>query len=162
MFRRNYCDPWPVFRGPWEDAAWWLMLKSFRDLEVWQKSHQVVLDVYRLTNAFPKDERFGIVSQLRRAASSIAANIAEGFGRRSTKELLQFLVFANGFLEETRYFILLSTDLNYLPKVEAERLDMQLSSIAQMMAALSRSLKLKMADHFGSSRGTGHGTRVTH
>lgn len=138
------------------------MLKSFRDLEVWQKSHQVVLDVYRLTNAFPRDERFGIVSQLRRAACSIPANIAEGFGRRSTKELLQFLVLANGSLEETRYFILLSGDLNYLPKVEAERLDLQLSSVAQMIAALSRSLKLKLADRLGSSRVTGHGTRVTH
>ena len=87
------------------------MLKSFRDLEVWKKSHQLVLEIYRITNTFPKDERFGVISQLRRAAYSIPANMAEGFGRRSTKELLQFLAIANGSIEEIRYFIFLSCDL---------------------------------------------------
>jgi four helix bundle protein len=84
------------------------MLKTFRELEVWQKSHQLVLEIYRITRTFPQDERFGIVSQLRRATYSIPANIAEGFGRRSTKELIQCLAIANGSLEEVRYFVLLS------------------------------------------------------
>jgi four helix bundle protein len=137
------------------------MIKSFRELEVWQKSHQLVLEIYRLTSAFPKEERFGVVSQRRRAAASTPANIAEGFGRRSTKELLQFLIMANGSLEETRYFVILSSDLSYLPKHIAERLDAQLTTIAQMMAALSRSLKAKMVAGF-STRATGHGPRVTH
>jgi four helix bundle protein len=75
-------------------------VKSFRDLEVWKKSHQLVLEIYRMTSTFPKDERFGIISQLRRAAYSIPANMAEGFGRRSTKELLQFLAISNGSIEE--------------------------------------------------------------
>lgn len=138
------------------------MLKSFKELQVWQKSHQTVLEIYRLTSAFPKEERFGIVSQLRRAAYSIPANIAEGFGRRSTKELIQCLGIANGSLEEVRYFILLSSDLGYLPKHELERLEVQLDSVAQMISALSRTLRHKLAARFGQSRVTGHGARVTH
>jgi len=72
------------------------MIKGFRDLEVWQKAHRVALEIYKLTNSFPKNEQFGIVSQLRRAAYSIPANLAEGYGRRSTKEFMQFLAVANG------------------------------------------------------------------
>lgn len=137
------------------------MLKSFRDLEVWQKSHSMVLNIYRATSLFPKEERFGVTSQLRRAAYSIPANIAEGFGRRSTKELLQCLAIANGSLEETRYFILLSFDLGYLPKEQFQNLHDQLKAIAQMISALNRSLKSRMADGVGVARVTGHGTRVT-
>jgi four helix bundle protein len=78
------------------------MLKRFKELQVWQKSHQPVLEIYRLTSTFPKEERYGIVSQLRPAAYSIPANIAEGFGRRSAKELIQCLGIANGSLEGVR------------------------------------------------------------
>jgi four helix bundle protein len=138
------------------------MLKSFKELEVWRRSHQVVLEIYRLTNAFPNEERFGITSQLRRAAYSVPANIAEGFGRRSTKELIQCLGIANGSLEEVRYFLCLSCDLGYLPKTELERLEDQLNSVAQMIAALTRTLKNKLAVRFGHARATGHGSRVTH
>ena len=138
------------------------MLKSFKELEVWQRSHQIVLEIYHLTNAFPKEERYGITSQLRRAAYSVPANIAEGFGRRSTKELIQCLGIANGSLEEVRYFVCLSSDLGYLPKNELERLDDQLNSVAQMISALSRTLKHKLAVRFGHARVTGHGSRVTH
>jgi four helix bundle protein len=138
------------------------MLKTFRELEVWRKSHIVVLEIYRVTNAFPKDERFGIVSQLRRAAYSVPANIAEGFGRRSTKELLQFLAIANGSLQEVWYFIYLSCDLGYLSKSEFDEMDKKLNSVAQMMAALSRSLKNRANGQPSVSRNTSHGTRVTH
>jgi four helix bundle protein len=137
------------------------MVKSFRDLDVWKKSHQLVLEIYRITNTFPKDERFGIISQLRRAAYSIPANMAEGFGRRSTKELLQCLSIANGSLEEIRYFIFLSCDLGYLGKPEFDSLEKKADAIAQMIAALSRSLKSKLAAQKGFSRDTGHGTRFT-
>jgi four helix bundle protein len=137
------------------------MLKSFRELEVWQKSHRIVLEIYRVTSIFPKDERFGIVAQLRRAAYSIPANIAEGFGRRSTKELIQCLAIANGSLEEVRYFIYLSCDLGYLAKPEFEEMDKKLTGVAQMIAALSRSLKNRMGAAVASSRATGHGPRVT-
>lgn len=138
------------------------MLKTFRDLEVWQKSHHLVLEIYRVTNAFPKDEKFGIVSQLRRAAYSIPANIAEGFGRRSTKELLQCLAISNGSLEEVRYFLYLSCDLGYVSKPEFEVIDKKVDSIAQMIAALSRSLRNRLNVGAASSRATDHGTRVTH
>ena len=87
-------------------------VKSFGELDAWRKAHELVLAVYRVTGKFPKDERFGIVSQLRRAASSIPANIAEGFGRRSTKDFLRYLEIAGGSLEETRYFLRLSLDLH--------------------------------------------------
>ena len=137
------------------------MLKSFRELEVWQKAHAMVLEVYRVTGSFPKEERFGVVSQLRRAAYSIPANIAEGFGRRSTKELLQCLTIANGSLEEVRYFVLLSRDLGYLHKEQIQKLNDQLDSVAQMISALSRSLKIKMTNVAVTARDTGHGTRAT-
>jgi four helix bundle protein len=137
------------------------MLKSFRELEVWQRSHGMVLEVYRVTSSFPKDERFGIISQLRRAASSIPANIAEGFGRRSTKELLQCLAIANGSLEEVRYFILLSHDLGYLQNEPMQSLNDQLDSVAQMISALSRSLRNKLTNIAVTARNTGHGTRIT-
>src|SRR5258708_26447281 len=98
------------------------MVTGFRDLELWKRAHRVVLEVYRVTNPSPRSEQFGVVSQLRRAAYSIPANMAEGFGRKSTRELLQFLAVANGSLEELRYFLLLSRDLRYLSPVDFEKL----------------------------------------
>lgn len=133
------------------------MLKSFTELEVWQKAHALTLDVYRVTSRFPDGERFGIVAQLRRAASSVPANIAEGFGRRTTKELLQSLTVSNGSLEETRYFLLLSRDLQYLGKTDYEQLNRQCSSIGQMLGALARSLRNRSE----SPRATGRGPRIT-
>lgn len=138
------------------------MVKNYRDLDLWTKAHAVVLDVYRLTNPFPRTEQFGIVSQLRRAAYSIPANIAEGFGRHSTKELIQFLGIANGSLEELRYFLLLSRDLRYLSPPEFERLEREVRAIAQMLAALIRSLHNRLARESGSAlRVTAHGSRNT-
>ena len=134
------------------------MLKSFQELEVWQKAHHLVLQTYRVTDGFPDKEKYGIVSQVRRSAASVPANIAEGFGRRSTKELLQFLANANGSLEETRYFLLLSRDLGYLAKERYVELEKDCTSVAQMIAALGRSLKSRLEGVHGS-RATGHGTR---
>ena len=140
------------------------MLKSFKELEVWQKAHSLVLNVYRVTNLFPRNEQFGVTSQLRRAASSIPANIAEGFGRRTTRELLQCIAIANGSLEEARYFLLLSRDLRYLPPSEFQKLDSDATSVAQMLAALSRSLRLRSQAAGSAKEGlrfTGHGSRGT-
>jgi four helix bundle protein len=136
------------------------MLKSFRELEVWRKAHGLVLEIYRLTDKFPDRERFGIISQIRRSSASVPANIAEGFGRRTTKELLQFLVTANGSLEETRYFLILSRDLGYLEKEKFDELDKRFTSVAQMIAAMGRSLKERAARMQGS-RIAGHGPRDT-
>lgn len=87
--------------------------QSFRDLVVWQKAHQFVLAVYRLTESFPDREKFGLSHQIRRAAVSIPANIAEGFGKRSQAEKARFLNIAEGSLEECRYYLILAHDLGY-------------------------------------------------
>ena len=87
--------------------------RSFRDLVVWQKAHGFVLGVYRYTEAFPEREKYGLAHQLRRAAVSIPANIAEGFGKRSQPEKARFLNIAEGSLEECRYYLILSQDLGY-------------------------------------------------
>jgi len=134
------------------------MLKSFRELQVWEKAHALALDIYRVMNTFPDRERFGIGAQLRRAATSIPANIAEGFGRRTTKELLQSLTISNGSLEETRYFLILSSDLHYMSTDDYDRLDRQCNSIAQMLSALARSLKNRAGIIHGT-RATQHGSR---
>ena len=87
--------------------------RSFRDLLVWQKAHAFVLGVYRYTESFPEREKYGLTHQLRRAAVSIPANIAEGFGKRSLPEKARFLNIAEGSVEECRYYLILSQDLGY-------------------------------------------------
>jgi four helix bundle protein len=86
---------------------------SFRDLIVWRKAHQLVIMVYQCTADFPKGEVYGLASQMRRAAVSIPANIAEGFRRRGKADKVRFLNIAEGSLEECRYYFILSADLNY-------------------------------------------------
>jgi four helix bundle protein len=87
--------------------------RTFQDLLVWQKAHQFVLEVYALTAAFPKPETYGLSLQMRRAAVSIPANIAEGFRRRSKPDKARFLNMAEGSVEECRYFLILAKDLGY-------------------------------------------------
>ena len=87
--------------------------RSFRDLVVWRKAHEFVLAVYRFTESFPDREKYGLSHQMRRAAVSIPANIAEGFGKRSSAEKARFLNIAEGSLEECRYYLILAQDLDY-------------------------------------------------
>lgn len=87
--------------------------RTFQDLLVWQKAHRFVLEVYTLTAAFPKQETYGLSLQMRRAAVSIPANIAEGFRRRSKPDKARFMNMAEGSLEECRYFLILAKDLGY-------------------------------------------------
>jgi four helix bundle protein len=87
--------------------------KSFVDLTVWQKAHELVLLVYQFSDHFPKKEIFGLTSQLRRAAVSVAANIAEGFKKRGKPDKMRFMNIAQGSLEESRYYLILAKDLNY-------------------------------------------------
>ncbi|MFH1968389.1 MAG: four helix bundle protein [bacterium] len=89
-------------------------IKSFQDLNIWKEAHSLTLMVYKHTANFPADEKFGMISQLRRASSSIPANIAEGMGRNTTKELLSFTYNARGSLSEVIYHLILSKDLNYI------------------------------------------------
>jgi four helix bundle protein len=87
--------------------------KNFQDLIVWQKAHEFVLSVYRLTKTFPKEEIYSLTSQFRRAAVSIAANIAEGFRKRSPSDKARFMNISQGSLEECRYYLILARDLQY-------------------------------------------------
>jgi four helix bundle protein len=90
-----------------------MQAKSFRDVLLWQKAHAWVLDVYHLSESFPKHELFGLTSQLRRAAVSVPANFAEGFKKRGRADKLRFYNIAQGSLEECRYYLILAEDLNY-------------------------------------------------
>lgn len=87
--------------------------RSFTDLIIWQKAHQFVLTTYKETKGFPKEEVYGLTSQFRRAAVSVAANIAEGFKKHGKKDKLNYLNISHGSLEECRYYIILSKDLGY-------------------------------------------------
>lgn len=116
-------------------------MKDFRKLAVWRKSHQLTLDVYRATTEFPDIERFGITSQLRRSAASIAANIAEGCGRGSDADLGRFLQMAMGSASETEYHLLLAKDLGYLNDVTAQRLTTNTQEAKRMLASFLQKLK---------------------
>lgn len=89
------------------------MAKTFQDLLAWKKAHQFVLMLYKITSMFPKTETYGLVSQMRRAAVSVPANIAEGFKKRGVLDKLRFLNIAQGSLEESRYYLVLTRDLEY-------------------------------------------------
>jgi four helix bundle protein len=104
----------------------------------------LTLETYRLTEKFPRSEQFGIVSQLRRAAASVSANIAEGFGRRTTRELLRCLQISRGELEETRYFLILSRDLGYISETEFGSMNDRCDSVGQLINALGRSLSNRL------------------
>ena len=97
--------------------------KTFKDLECWQKAHEFVKAVYAVTKQFPEDERYGLTSQFRRAAVSIAANICEGYKKLSKADKLRFMNIAQGSLEECRYYIILSLDINYINRETYDRLE---------------------------------------
>ncbi len=92
-----------------------MKISSFQDLEVWREGHKLVLMVYRVTKEFPGEEKFGLVTQMRRAAVSIPANIAEGFKRRGIHDEIRFYNTSEGSLEELKYFFIHSEDLGYIP-----------------------------------------------
>ena len=108
--------------------------KSFEQLIVWQKAHQFVLGVYHFTDGFPRGEIYGLTSQLRRAAVSIPANIAEGFKKRGRADKVRFLNIAQGSLEECRYYLILAKDLNY---GETTQLNSQLEEVSKSLGAYS-------------------------
>ena len=108
--------------------------KSFEDLLAWQKAHSFVLTVYRLTGSFPKHEIFGLTSQFRRAAVSIPANIAEGFRRRGTSDKARFYNIAQASVEECRYYLILTRDLEYADTQKANRLIQEVSKLLDAYA----------------------------
>lgn len=116
-------------------------MRDFKSLKVWQRAHRLTLDVYTVTRAFPKEERFGLTSQVRRSASSIPSNIAEGCGRCSDAELARFSTMASGSTSETEYHLLLARDLGYLAGPDHERLTNQAVEVRKMLASLIRATR---------------------
>ncbi len=119
------------------------MLKNYRDLIVWQKSYRLCLELYRITKKYPKEERYGLTSQIRRAAVSIPSNIAEGYGRKTTADYLRLLYIAYGSVCELETQLLLSGDLNYVNKENLKALKDDTEEVERMLKALIKSLENK-------------------
>ena len=122
------------------------MLKNYRDLKVWQKSYILCLALYRITKIFPKEERYGLTSQIRRSAVSIPSNIAEGYGRKTTADYLRSLYIAYGSVCELETQILLSGDLNYVNKENLKALKDDTEEVERMLKSLIKSLEKKRLD----------------
>ncbi len=113
----------------------------WKDLEVWQKAHELVLKIYRIIVTFPNAEKYALSDQLKRAAYSVPANIVEGHSRKSSKEFMQFLYQARASLEELRYFLLLSRELNYLTQEIHNELEADSLTVNKMLNGLISSVK---------------------
>ncbi len=116
-------------------------MSDYRKLEVWQKAHSLVLQVYRLTSAFPKAEVYGLTSQMRRAAVSIPANIAEGTGRGGQGEFIHFLHFALGSAKKLEYYCLLARDLTWIDESVYRGLSEQITEVLRMLNGLILALE---------------------
>jgi four helix bundle protein len=119
-------------------------IKSYQDLIVWQKSIQLVTVMYSLTRKFPADERFGIISQLNRAAISIPANIAEGWGRETSKNYLQFLRTSRGSVMEVQTLLIISKNLNFISQTEFELMSQKTEEVGKILQGLIKSIKEKI------------------
>ena len=115
-------------------------MRDFKELKVWQKAHRFVLDLYKHTRNFPSDERFGLTAHLRRSASSIPSNIAEGCGREGEREFARFLSIAAGSASESEYQLLLARDLGYLQSDTHQKLDDQVNEVKRMLNSFIRAL----------------------
>lgn len=112
--------------------------RNFTDLIVWQKAHEFVLDVYKVTRTFPAEERFALCSQFQRAAISIPANIAEGYKKLSKADKLRFLNIAQGSLEECRYYVILSRDLTYINIINYNELIGKVEEVSRLLNSYIR------------------------
>lgn len=115
------------------------MIKSFKDIKVWEKAHGLVLAVYKVTAEFPEEEKYCLSNQLRRASISIPSNIVEGFRRNTKKDRNHFYVIANGSLEEVKYQLLLAKDLRYINDLSYEELVVQMDEVGKMLSAWIKS-----------------------
>ena len=116
-------------------------MQNFKDLKVWEKAHLFTLSIYNVTKSFPKEEMYSLTNQLRRAASSIPANIAEGCGKNSKADLANFLNISLGSANEAEYFLILSKDLNYLPLLLFNELDDTINQIKAMLISLIQKVR---------------------
>ncbi|MHA4736580.1 four helix bundle protein [Dyadobacter sp. MSC1_007] len=116
-------------------------MQNYQELKVWKKSHAFVLEVYQLTDQFPKSEVFGLVSQMRRSTISIAANLAEGCGKKGTLDIANFFQISLGSLHETEYYLLLSKDLKYISNEIFEKRNLEIKEIKAMLISLIKTVR---------------------
>jgi four helix bundle protein len=118
-------------------------MRDFRELKVWEKGHRLTLKLYTLTRPFPRDEQYGLTAQIRRAAASIGANIAEGSGRRTSRDFARYLQVALGSASELQYHLLLAADLELVSRADYEQLDCETGEVKRMLTGFIKKL---MAD----------------
>jgi four helix bundle protein len=130
-----------VQSGRLRRRRWDVGVKDFRELKVWPKAHELTLGVYHVTASFPREELYGLTTQMRRASSSIAANLAEGCGRNGDAELNRFCSIALGSARELQYFLLLARDLQILAGGDYDRLAEKTTEVKRMLTGLVQKLK---------------------
>ncbi len=118
-------------------------MKSYRELDAWKKSRLLVKKIYQLTQKFPPDEKFGLISQMRRCCISVPANIAEGLGRNTSKDTIQFLHISRGSLYELETFSILSLDLEYISEVECNKISEEINTCGMVLNGLINYLERK-------------------
>ena len=111
-------------------------MRDYRQLEVWQRAHQITLTVYKATASFPREEMYGMTSQIRRCSASVGANIAEGCGRRSNPDFHRFLLIASGSASELDYHLLLSRDLKFLSNTAYSQISAELARLRRQLTSL--------------------------
>jgi four helix bundle protein len=118
-------------------------INNFHDLKAWRKGHKLTLEIYKITASFPKEEQFGLTSQLRRAAASITANLAEGFERYHSKDRIRFYYHSKGSIGEVQNFLLLAKDLKYIDINKCRELGVQANEIRKLISGLIRATGFK-------------------
>lgn len=116
-------------------------MKNFRELNVWKKAHQLTLKIYQTTNTFPREEMYGLTSQMRRACASVPTNIAEGCGRNSDAELARFFDISMGSASELEYLLLLTRDLNLINSPDHSEFTSEVVEIKRMLASFIKKLR---------------------
>jgi four helix bundle protein len=122
------------------------MLRNYKELKVWQKSYGLCLEIYRITAGFPKEEKYGLTSQIRRSVVSIPSNIAEGYGRKTTMDYIRMLHISYGSICELETQVLLAGDLGFIEKDSSHTLNKNIAEIERMLKALIKSLEDKPLD----------------
>jgi four helix bundle protein len=117
-------------------------IKGYKKLKVWEKAHKLAMEIYRVSNKFPKEELYGLTSQIRRSAFSISLNIVEGHASCSKKEFLNFLNISNRSLVETEYLLEIMKELNFISDTEYQRLDKMRCEVGIMLNAFTKSIKV--------------------
>ena len=120
-------------------------MANYKNYKVWEKSHELVLKIYKTTKGFPESEKYNLVSQINRASVSIPTNIAEGCGRETQKELIRFLYIASGSAHELDYLLLVSSELGFIESSISRSLISEIDEIKKMLAALIKTIKTSLA-----------------